>query len=297
MAGWVLYKTPLHPALAAVCLAVHLNILITNILVIATFKRIKKLFLRHYYMLGLVVADLIMLIPTTAGIMALIKGDLWIDDGLCSFLGIASTSSVEITATVHTVMCIDRWVSVAYPLEYRAMVNKREAKPFTIGIIVGCNILPVLFNVLTVHLNVINFEFDPYVPSCILSSSKSSIIGVLLTLNFFIAIPMIVHTVTNIYMLYRVAKLRGLSRKRLIYSIRTVVATVLVFYVFWIPTAVRLVMAILVPQQQNLWFTFISTEFLVANSGVNFYIYVLTIPTFKSAFLSMLPKKKDQQTL
>ena len=292
MQEWTLFTTPLPSELAAICLSVHITIFITNILVIATFTRMKKLVLLHYYMLGLVVADLIILIPSTTGIMALIKGELWINGALCKLLGIAATSSIEITTVIHTAMCIDRWVSVAYPITYRELATRRHAKTKTILIILACTLIPITFNVVTSLTGDITFDFNPFIPNCAISSQTSTTLGTMLTMLLFILGPMIVHAVSNIYLLSRVAKLKGLSRRRLFHSIRTVVITVLIYYIFYAPTAVRLAMAVAAPHKQSMWFTFISTEILVAASGVSFFIYASTIIDFRKALLSIFQNKK-----
>lgn len=140
-----------------------------------------------------------------------------------------------------------RWVSVVYPLRYRKFVNNRLSKHIIIGIILSCNLLPALYNVLSVFLKLITFEFDPYIPNCVFRSNNSSNSGVIISIVLFIAVPLLVNTYTNVFMLNNVAKLKGLSRKRLLRSTKTVVATVYIYYLFWLSTAVRLAMAILKP--------------------------------------------------
>ena len=55
---WTLYQIDTSNEFIAVCLAINVFIIVSNILVILVFIKMGKLQLQHYFMLGLVCSDL-----------------------------------------------------------------------------------------------------------------------------------------------------------------------------------------------------------------------------------------------
>ena len=109
---WTLYNVTFPSQLAAVNITLNTYILISNVLVIMTLKRMGKLTIQHYYILGLVGSDLIVFVINTAAAVIEIKREVRISQALCAVLGISSAAACITTALIHTAMSVDRWVSV-----------------------------------------------------------------------------------------------------------------------------------------------------------------------------------------
>lgn len=286
--GWNNYTSAVPPEMAAVCLILNLYILVTNIFVILTFRQMGKLSLRHLYMLGLVGSDLVTVVMNTINAGIAIKGGLTVTDFQCNMIGIAATSAVEITSSIHSAMCIDRWYSVQFPLKYRAFKTGRYSRNIVRIVITSCFLAPVALNFTLLYSNIVFFNFDPYIPICVVGPGADGITGIIISAGLFIFIPPIIQASTNGHILRKISKLRGINRKRLCNSIRTVLITVLVYYICYLPTFIWSIWHIVPGERPGGWFTFISVQMLFANSGMSFPIYFLTLRDFREHFLKVI---------
>ena len=125
---WTLYNVTVPSQLAAVNITLNAYILISNVLVIMTLKRMGKLTIQHYYILGLVGSDLTIFVINTTGPVLGIKREVWISQALCAVLGISSAAACSTTALIHTAMSVDRWVSVQFPFKYRTFQNGAKSR-------------------------------------------------------------------------------------------------------------------------------------------------------------------------
>ena len=154
---WIDKPSALPSELAAVCILLNIYILLTNVFVVLTFRRMGTLNPRHIYMLGLVGSDILTLVINSIGAGIAINGELNVAQYQCDALGIASTSAVEITSTIHSVMCVDRWYSVAAPVKYRAFKTKKKSKRYVILILCLAFLLPVVVNVVFLQMKIVSF--------------------------------------------------------------------------------------------------------------------------------------------
>ena len=241
---------------------------------------------RHIYMLGLVGSDILTLVINSIGAGIAINGELNVAQYQCDALGIASTSAVEITSTIHSAMCVDRWYSVVAPVKYRAFKTKRKSKIYVILILCLAFLLPVAVNIVFLQSEIVSFYFEPYIPNCVVgpSSGQGHIVGLAVSTGLFVGIPITIQASTNGYMLYKVSRLQKINRRQIFKSVKTVLTTVLVFYVCWMPTAIWLLWIMITGHTPNGWHTFVSIQMLVSNSGMSFPIYMCTLQKFREQF-------------
>ena len=283
---WINQPSALPAELATVCILLNVYILLTNVFVVLTFRRMGTLDPRHIYMLGLVGSDILTLVINSIGAGIAINGELNVAQYQCDALGIASTSAVEITSTIHSVMCVDRWYSVVAPVKYRAFKTKRKSKLYVILILCLAFLLPVAVNVVSLQSKIVSFYFEPYIPNCVVgpSSDHGRIVGLAVSTGLFVGIPITIQASTNGYMLYKVSRLQKINRRHIFKSVKTVLTTVLVFYVCWMPTAIWLLWIMITGHTPNGWYTFVSIQMLVSNSGMSFPIYMCTLNKFREHF-------------
>ena len=103
-----LYQVALPPYVAIVCVAMNIFILLSNTIVIVTFRKFKNLKVQHYYMLALVGTDLTVFIQNSALATILIKQDIRLTTPVCVILGSLAAFAANMTALVHTCLSIDR---------------------------------------------------------------------------------------------------------------------------------------------------------------------------------------------
>ena len=91
---WINQPSALPAELATVCILLNVYILLTNVFVVLTFRRMGALDPRHIYMLGLVGSDVLTLVINSIGAGIAINGELNVAQYQCDALGITSTSAV-----------------------------------------------------------------------------------------------------------------------------------------------------------------------------------------------------------
>ena len=140
---WTTYTSHLHPALVIVPSSVFVFILVTNILILITFNRLKHLHLQHYLMIGLCLADAFTRAPTAIMSWTIANGNITLSDTGCGFMGLLFAITIGNTTWMHSVISIERLVSVAMPVRHCLVVaayNPTKLASIAISI---CLVLPV----------------------------------------------------------------------------------------------------------------------------------------------------------
>ena len=291
---WTFYEATLPSQLAAITIAINIFILINNIFVILTFRRMGRLTIQHYYMLGLVGSDLIVFIITLAVAGIELKHEVWVSQTLCGLFGISSAGTANITALIHTAMSIDRWVSVQFPLKYRSFKTEARSSYITVTIIISSFVVGVVYLNILYHFEHLGVYFDPSIPFCIVTTGKRGLLGLMSCTLIFFIMPSTLQALTNIHMLIKVTRLRGASRARTFKSIKTIIATLGVFYLCWFPIGIWLLWDISSASHPNGAFSYFAVRMLLSNSGMSFVIYFRTLPGFKDKFMSMFRCRKGR---
>ena len=289
MLGITHYSAALPEELVTITVIISLCLFISNLFVVLTFWRMKKLDIKHLYMLALVVPDVVMLALNWTISAIIINGRVSITNDQCKILAIIGTSAISITAMLHSAMCVDRWMSVYFPIRYRAFKVKSHSRTITKLVCATCYFMPIILITISCYADLLEASFNPHVPTCVFTTGDSGIVGIALCSGIFVILPIFIQAITNVYILRRVFRLRGATRARVLRSVRTVLITVITYYVCWIPSASWLTLDMMLTNiEPSAWFSFACFQLLIANSSASLPIYILTIPCFKSEYISLM---------
>lgn len=272
-------ESSLPIALVAVPSTILLLTLVGNILVLIAFRRMRKLQLQHYFMIGLAVADLLTLIPYSQVLATLAMGNLTMDMEACYWFALATVISIAITTWLHSCLSIEKCLSVCRPFHHRRLSIHKNSKYIAFGIISCCYILPAILSVLVYVTNQLEFHFESYAPGCLGVHRPKDIIIVTLP---FLLIPMSIQAITHLLIIVRVCKMRNPnSRKHIFGAMRTLALSLGLYYLSWSPFFI-LVVYWTFTQIYLPWWNFISIHLVFSYSCLPFFIYIATLPKFRA---------------
>lgn len=302
--NWTQYQTDLPKEQAAVTILNSLFIFINNVLVLLTFSRMRALQLQHYLMVGLCVADLTNLVPEATSTVIMLRGSIWLTKGLCDTLGMAFSVSLSTTSYIHSVMMIDKCLSIVSPLWHRNIVTLDKYKR-TVPVLslLSCFLLPVASGLILLHTGLIEFRFHSFFPNCMLEAQNVDMTGFSIAVSQFVFLPVAIQITTTALILSRIKKMRVTNRKRTFKAMKTLGLTVGLYMVCLVPMAAVAAWLVLSPfpgPPQTL--SFAAVQFHMANSGMNYAIYLFSLPNFKlpdwrsSRVIRVTPLNTSQQT-
>lgn len=279
--------------MAVIPLVVILLIFINNLIVLVTFKRMKKLQIQHHFMIGLAVADLLTSIPYIISLNTLLRGHITITENQCNALAIWFSQTFQTTACIHSVMCIEKCVSVFNPLAHRSFRNNTKiSRPVGVGVLISCFALPVLLNVVLLYSMVVRFEFISHAPTCIFAEDTYTMA---VEGCCFVFIPMLIQLGTNIPMVIKAMQMRGTTRRRTVRAMKTVTLTVGVYYVCYIPAVVEILWVLIFHTRPAGILEFLALQAIMLNSTMSLVIYSYSLPKF-SARLKIRPSFSPPET-
>ena len=280
--AWRLYKTMLPREVGVIPLAVSLYILVNNILVLVTFRRMRTLQIQHYFMIGLALADLQTLIPYSISTYVLIRGQVWLTPTLCNILGVEIIVTICTTTWLHSTMCIEKCLSILKPIQHRAFTVQREAKKYAKGLIIMSFAVPQALCFAYSFCDLIVISFRPYTGFC---SFETDLNFLLLVVSFFVVAPIFVQIITHLLMLKVIRSLQGSNKSRTLLAIRTVGVTLGVYWMCWIPFVVDFVWTIIPNIDPSPdWMEFLTGTGVFLNSGMSCIIYNVCMPSFRKQF-------------
>ena len=285
---WALYHIDTPKEYAMVSIAINIFIIVSNILAILTFVKMGDLHVKHYYMLGLVGADLTIFVQNSIIVIFLVKGEVWMNETVCFVIGSIAISAVTATSLVRSAMSLDRWIAIQYPAKYMRIVDSVRRKRIVIAIIIFIYILTCPLLYITWKFDQISFYFDTYVPYCIADVGRSGIWGLPLAAVLSIAIPCVIQVFTSIRILIRMATMPSVNRKRVIKAAKTVLITLAVYYVCWLPMGIWTIWDFVSDTHPAGWYGYFAIQMLVLNSGMGFLIYFNTLKRFRMRFKAVL---------
>ena len=283
---WTRYDSEAPRGLAVVNMTVYFSIVTTNILILVTFKRMRRVLLQHRLMICLAVVDLLTVLPQLPTMVTLWKGSLSLTKTLTNLISIGIHTLVSATTWLHSAICIEKCCSILLPLRHKNFISK-------------CNSLHVAIAVATIEITVIiaimtassfsgylNPIYEPFMAAWAFSGNKHYFIIVVLP---FIVIPLIIALITHILMLNMVRKSGVRRRKRLFRAIRAVTVTVGIYYACWVPLSICIIWNSMFKSESHpqiiLWIA--SAYVMKANSCMNFFIYFHNIPKFRLQLLAL----------
>ena len=161
-------------------------------------------------------------------------------------------------------------------------------KRIVIAIIIFIYILTCPLLYITWKFDQISFYFDTYVPYCIADVGRNGIWGLLLAAVLSIAIPCVIQVFTSIRILIRMATMPSVNRKRVIKAAKTVLITLAVYYVCWLPMGIWTIRDFVSDTHPAGWYGYFAIQMLVLNSGMGFLIYFKTFKRFRMRFKAVL---------
>ena len=280
---------------ASVYIIVNTAIFLNNLLVMLTYRqmlRTHQIGLHQLYMLALIGSDVICLAAHSVALTILTMRLLVVSKPLCDCLGFVNMTAVEITALIHSAMCVDRWYSVRAPVKYHVLRTKRKSRILVYLTILMCFCLPISINFTLYTLNWISFSFEPRVPACLPAASAKVTYpkeGLQDSSAVFVVGHIDIQTSTYGYMLRKLTVLGGVSRIHVAISFRTVLVTILSYHFCWLPIGVWLKWVMFIPDTPPPgWFVFISVQMIASNSATSFPIHYMTMRKFRKSFLTAL---------
>lgn len=279
---WKLYQISLPASAAILNMLVSLLTLVSNLLVIITFKRMRNLQPQHYLMTGLCAADLITSVMHFVSTAVLIRGHVWLTIRVCYTMGMLTYTCAGVTVCIHSALCLEKCLSVRKPLVHRRLATSTKRNYIIIGVMAACYILPLILNLIpAITDDFTEFQFDPAFATCILNSSGLRFQTIFRSV-LLILLPILIQLVTSILIVSKIRKLRGVTKQRTKRAIRTLVLTVGLFYLSWLPVLVYAVWMIIQPNSSGSdWSKYIISNIVASNSAMSFIIYIFTLPKFK----------------
>ena len=277
------YISALPPELSVVPAAVFIFILVSNILVLVVFSRMKKLQLQHYFMIGLAMADVLSLVPVGCMVMTIVNGRVTLDPAGFAVLGFIFALPIGTTSWIHSAMSIERCISIHMPMRHRSC-TLYAAKQIAASVISLCFLLPVVLDITFYYTGVLRLFFNPYIAHVVFAKAPLfyATRGLL-----FILLPLAIQLITHIFIIRKILTLRSSNRKKIIRAVKTVATTVGLYYLCWSPVIVEAIWSALpyaAPPPK--WIAFLIYTVLFSNSGMSFVIYFLHLPKFKTHLVS-----------
>lgn len=291
---WTYHEVPVPSELTVLPVIIIILIIVTNLLILLTFKRIKKLQLQQYLMVCLAVVDMLTVLPHLSGVVGFCRGYLYLTDSLCKMLTVTNHSLIAATTWIHCAICIDKCCSVLKPLEHKVFMTRYDPPKIAIGfsIIAFSIILAIIAP--SILSGFVKAVFDQSVSSCMLRVDAHffCVIGTIL-----IFAPLIIVLVTHVVILNKIRKSSTRRRRSIKRAMKTVALTVGIYYLCWTPIIVNITWWALpmFDSEPPLMLEFMCSYLIVANSAMNFFIYVMTIRDFNRQFRAMFHIKLNIQ--
>lgn len=281
---WSSYDIVLPSELSVMYMIMFILIIILTLI---TFKRMKTLQLQHYLMICLAVVDLSTVPPHLFGFIGYVKGFLPIDETLCKAISISNHGVVAVTTWLHCGICIDKYLSILKPMAHRELVLKY--KPSLLAVLFSLSVFALILAIMlaSVLSGLIEAVYDPSFVSCMF---KVDISYVGLIRGLYIVIPLLVGLTTHLMILMKLRKSEFRRRKMIKKSMRTVVLVVGTYYVCWVPFLVDIIWKLSVGpySQPPAIFSWLTANFVIANSFMNSFIHFLCNKEFKNKCRSLL---------
>lgn len=298
-------------------------IVVNNVLVLFIFKNIRELKTQHHLMIGLSVADLLTLVPYSTVVYTTLNGSIQLTRVTCDIIGAIFTITLAVTTWIHSCMCMEKCFAIRRPLKHRTFMASNKVLPASITILLACFLLPFLLAGLAIHWGILEIKFLPYVSSCAYDANLLTYLifgGLYLALPLTVQIAthlLMIRTrkvgvvfptrgsiikragnfgeagarikrlhfpkfVTSTHGALTQPPIRTNSKLR---AIRTISLTLGIYYCCWSPLIIQTIWNSLPGVESPVWFDAVTVNMMVANSGMSFIIYSITLPLFRKQLL------------
>ena len=284
---WRLYEASVSRGFTCVPVVVYLLVFTSNILVLATFKKMPSLNTQHYFMTGLACADLLTLVSHTTVIITLANGSILMTNYLCISFGVLDAAAVSITTWIQSSLCIDKCLLIAKPLVHKRFSESRLMRlKIIIFLTLVCCLGPLTIIISLISTNMMTILFVPSIPGCLFELNLKN--TYLFTVIFVVG-PHTIQIATSFCILIKVGRLRRRDRARILKATKTLAFTLGFYYLCWVPTVVETLLKTLgIYQESWYWLMFIAHNCIFLNSSFGFFIYYNTLPQFKKIFIEQV---------
>ena len=213
---------------------------------------------------------------------------------VCSFL---SSTAVSMTIYILSLMSIDRYILIGYPLKYPQLVTKRRVHvAMVITFIVACAVQSYSFTQEFIHYNTyiyvctVNYQSYPYVVLIWICLCPG--LGFLIMALCYIRIYFISRSHRK-----RMESVKGKQGNESCHNsraLKTICVTIGVFAVLWLPSCIHwLVFSFSSIKSLDPHYEFIMKWLVFSNSYMNMFIYYKTNKSFKAGFRKLFRMKSD----
>ena len=283
---WTVYALGLPKWYAVIPTIFTVMIIVNNVLVLVTLNKVNRKSFQDIFMMGLAAADLITALPLAATSGSFMIGYNVITDEICPVYAVYTTACVATTTWLHSMICIDKCLSIVRSVWHKLFAEKRTTRNFVNIILVTVFVFPLAyFGVLSI-LNVFQPTSTSRMAGCIFVIDWSF---VLCSFIPFGVMPLTTELVTYALIVRQIRKLDARRRKSTIKAYKTVTLTVGVYYLSIVPVSITSAVraaSIDIP----IFIEYAATQAVCLNSAVNFWIYLTTLPRFQHHFKTVTSK-------
>ena len=274
---------------AIIPITVILLIVINNIVVLTTMRKVAPLKIKHYLSMCLAVADLLVTIPYSVISSNILKGYVWLTPDLCDVIGVVNLVCLGAVTWIHSLMCIERAVCVLFSVTHRQLETNKKAKHIVCLSVIACYLLLITLCLCLLFSKAMTFSFIPSIPSCSVNMLPKLMVVYGCLYN---ALPMSIQLVTSVmivrFMKQRVNRGRRPSLKK---AMKTITLILGVFYICSLPTVVYIIWDLIAAESSAPeWLNFAAGCGLFLNSGTSSVIYLRSMPSFKEALMARRKK-------
>lgn len=289
-ADWTIYTTALPVHLAMVSLFILILIVVNNILVLVTFKHMVNLQLQHYLMIGLVIADLMNIFSYAAIVVTIAEGQIMLTDCMCSVITALNHTFIGATSWIHSVMSLDKCMSSVKPFRHKIFASSEKAQLVAAFLVAICFVMPLGLITYVLRLPGIAPLFNDQVPSWGLPVDFR-VLGAFA--GFFIIIPIIIQLSTGAVIVWKVCSLMSYdSRRKILRAVSSLALTLALYYSCWIPFVAHICYAHFSGKPPGA-IIFLSVHAIFLNSAMSFFIYMVTLPKFRAAWMKKICTRRN----
>ena len=168
-------------------------------------------------------------------------------------------------------------------------MNSRNSRKFTVVVLIAIQVGQGLQQFVVWYFRQISYYFDPYVPYCIADLGDKGGAGLIMALLMAIVLPCLIELTLNGHIILKIKRMRSTTKARTLKAVKTVLLTLGIYYLCWIPMGVWTVWDFISPHVHPPgWFNFLAVQVVALNSGISGVIYYYTLPNFKETLMSTI---------
>ena len=199
LSKWTYYEVDPPPGLRDSSAIIYLAIIITNILILVTFRRMRKLTLQHHLMICLALFDLLT-VPAQVPVMVA----LW-------------------KQYIYIAICIEKYYSISMPIQHKLFLTRYKASLVATTItLVELSVILAMMTVFTIT-KYLNSYFRTVIAFCGYAFCLNYVIAVVVP---FVVLPLVVVFVSHTLILREIRRSGTQRRRRLLKGMKNVALTV-----------------------------------------------------------------------